>query len=125
MCSRDLDMLDAWQLEHRPVLYFFLRRFELIRWTLSGKVFHSEASRLALWRSLWLALIGYETERCSFCGWKVGLVWWCDSTALWERVTGFREGGGICCVKCFERRANKTGIALRWKPDLLSKVSGE
>lgn len=76
-------MIEAWQIEHRPILYFFFRRFELCRWTLRGKVFHPEARWYARLRALWLALTGYETERCSFCGGKVGVVWWCDSQEMW------------------------------------------
>lgn len=107
-------MIESWQIEHRPWLYFFLRRFELTRWTLRGKDFHKDARWYARILSLYLALIGYETERCLFCGWKVSVVWWCDDQVLWETVTGWKEGGGIACVNCFNERAEAQSFPLRW-----------
>lgn len=107
-------MIEAWQIEHRPVAYFFLRRFELARWTLFGKVFHKDARWYARLLALWLALTGYETERCLFCGWKVENVWWCDDQVLWTTVTGYEEGG-ISCARCFEQRARRMGILLQWR----------
>lgn len=113
MHKRDA-MIEAWQIEHRPWLYFFLRRFELTRWTLSGKDFHKDARWYARLLALYLALTGYETERCLFCGWKVGCVWWCDDQETWATVTGWREGGGIACIDCFTERAAVQGIYLRF-----------
>lgn len=107
-------MIEAWQIEHRPAFYFLLRRLELIRWTLRGKVFHPEVRWYARIGALWLAVIGYETERCCFCGWKVGRVWWCDDAELWETVTTYKDGGGISCINCFEERAAQKQIPLRW-----------
>lgn len=106
-------MIEAWQIEHRPWLYFFLRRFELTRWTLRTKL-HPEARWYALALSLWLAITGYETERCCFCGWKVEVVWWCDDQVLWETVTGYQNGSGITCVKCFDKRAYEKGLPIKW-----------
>lgn len=106
-------MIEAWQIEHRPWAYFFLRRFELIRWTLTTKL-HSEAKWYALPLSLWLAIIGHETERCCFCGWKVEVVWWCEDEIAWTTVTGYKDGGGISCVKCFDSRASTRKLSLRW-----------
>lgn len=106
-------MIEAWQIEHRPWLYFFLRRYELIRWTLTGKKLHPEAKWYALLLSLWLAITGYETERCNFCGWKVEQVWWCEDEIAWTTVTGYK-GGGISCIKCFNKRASAKSLSLRW-----------
>lgn len=111
-------MIEAWQVEHRPLAYFFLRRFELVRWTLHGKVFHADAKWYARPRALWLALVGYESERCAFCGGKVGCVWWCDDPILWTTVTGYDENG-VSCTSCFEKRAERKGITLRWRVDTL------
>lgn len=108
-------MIEAHQLEHRPWLYAIVRRVELVRWTLGGKVFHREARWYARLLALWLALTGYETERCLFCGWKVNHVWWCEDQILWGTVTGYMEGGGISCIDCFEKRASAMGFPLRWK----------
>lgn len=107
-------MIESWQIEHRPFLYFFLRRFELVRWTLFGKVFHAEARWYAPYLALWLALTGYETERCLFCGWKVEVVWWSDDPSLWAVVTGYKEGGGISCVSCFAERAERKKLFVKW-----------
>lgn len=113
-------MIEAWTIEHRPWLYFFLRRFELCRYVLRKKSLHSEAGRLARARALCLVLTGHETEICCFCGGKVGVVWWCDDDKLWATVTSYEEGGGICCVDCFESRSTAKGIALRWSVRLLT-----
>jgi hypothetical protein len=112
-------VIEAYQIEHRPVLYFFLRRLELIRWTIQSKTLHPDAKWYAPLLSLWLAITGYETERCNFCGWKVDLVWWCDNAIMWVLVTGYSKGEGICCVKCFDKRAQKQRIFLQWRVGLL------
>lgn len=117
-------MIESWQIEHRPWLYFFLRRFELIRWTLFGKVFHKEARWYARLLSLYLAVTGFETERCLFCGWKVGVIWWCNDQELWSKITGYGEGG-ICCVRCFNLRAEQKNVLLRWSVGLWAKDRGE
>lgn len=111
-------MVEAWQIEHRPVLHFFLRRLELCRWAFRGKVFHKEAPWYARWRALYLALVGFEAERCCFCGWKVPNVWWCENQDLWMQVTGYANGG-VFCSTCFESRAEELGITLRWKVNYL------
>lgn len=108
-------MIEAWQVEHRPWLYFFLRRFELTRWTLRGKVWHPETRWYARFLALYLAVTGYETERCMFCGWKVGVVWWCDDQVAWETVTGYSDGGGVSCMTCFDEKAQAKGLPLKWR----------
>jgi len=107
-------MIEAWQIEHRPWLYFFLRRFELTRWTLRGKVFHREAKWYARIAALYLALTGYETERCCFCGWKVNCVWWCSDPKTWSTATGWQDEEGVSCIRCFDERARRAGIYLRF-----------
>lgn len=109
-----MGLIEAWQIEHRPWLYFFLRRLELTRWSMRGKVLHPDARWYARLLLLWLALTGYETERCCFCGWKVGIVWWCDDQVLWETVTGWQNGEGISCIQCFNDRADRMNLPLRW-----------
>lgn len=112
-------MIEAHSFERRPVVYFFLRRAELIRWTFRHKILHPEAKWYARALSLWLAIIGYETERCGVCGWKVGMVWWCDNPIMWVLVTGYSEGEGVLCMQCFDDRAHKQGIYLQWRVELL------
>lgn len=114
-------MIEAWQIEHRPWLYFFLRRLELTRWTLRGKVLHEEAKWYARLLALYLALTGYETERCCFCGWKVGCVWWCDDQDVWATVTGWQDGDGVACLQCFNDRAESRSIYLRFVAEPLRK----
>lgn len=106
-------MIEAWQIEHRSWLYFFLRRLELTCWTMRGKVLHPDAKWYARLLLTWLALTGYETERCCFCGWKVGIVWHCDDEA-WAKITGWQDGEGISCVQCFNDRAEQMGVFLRF-----------
>lgn len=118
-------MREAWTLEHRPWLYFVLRRFELCRWAFGGKRFHPEARWYARLVALWFAVTGYETELCSFCGGKVGMVWWCDDQDLWESITGYENGGGISCVQCFDDRAERGRIYLKWRVGPLSGYTDE
>lgn len=117
-------MIEAYQIEHRPFLYFFLRRFELVRWTLNGKVFHAEAKWYAPLLALLLALMGYEYERCCFCGWKVSVVWWCDDQILWETVTGYTTNG-VLCIQCFDRHAERKGLSVKWQVGPLCGYTNE
>jgi hypothetical protein len=107
-------MIEAWQIEHRPLLYAILRRFELCRWVLFGKHFHESASWWARVRALWIVLGGHETEICCLCGRGVNAVWWCQDGALWEQVTGWIDGGGVSCMACFERAAVRQSVFLKW-----------
>ena len=59
-------------------------------------------------------------EFCHDCGREQPVIWWCESNELWAEVAGqdYVEkpyyAGGILCPKCFERRARKKGILIRW-----------
>lgn len=115
-------MLEAHRFEHRPLVYTILRRIELLNWTWGiwrGKCLHPKRPRFANARMLWLALTCYETERCDVCGWKVEVVWWCDNPGLWEKLTNYEGGGGVTCVKCFDRLAEAQGILIQWRPIVL------
>jgi hypothetical protein len=112
-------MIEAWEIEHRPWLYFFLRRFELLRWTWRRKTYRADAFWFARIRTTAWVLLGHETEICGRCGGRVNKVWWCDDPQLWIKVTGWNHGGGVLCSTCFEHFAAKRGIALRWKVGLL------
>ena len=109
-------MIEAWQVQDRPLLYAILRRFELSRWAMRKKMFANRRARL---RALLLIMSGHETEICSECGRGVNCDWWCTDNALWERVTGEADGGGVCCPRCFERMAEAKGVGLRWHVGLL------
>jgi hypothetical protein len=52
-------------------------------------------------------------EYCDDCGIRQPLVWWCNDKQLWSEITG---GVGTHCPKCFDARAAKLGIHLRWYP---------
>ena len=53
-------------------------------------------------------------EFCDDCGVRQPLTWTADD-ALWERVSGKKEGG-VLCPKCFDRRASEMGLFIRWIP---------
>lgn len=117
-------MIEAEQTKRHPWLYFLLRRLELARWTLSSKVFHRDAKWYARWLALYLALMGYEYERCCFCGWKVSVVWWCDDQVLWETVTGYTTNG-VSCIQCFDERAERMGLTVKWQVGPLCGYTNE
>lgn len=119
-----MGLIEAHQFEQRPWLYFFLRRFELTRWTLRTRL-HPEAKWYARLLALYLAITGFETERCCFCGWKVEVVWWCEDQILWETVTGYENGEGISCVACFSKRAGARSLPLKWKVGPLCGYTSE
>lgn len=66
-----------------------------------------------------LVLRGHETEICCYCGGKVGVVWWCPDGELWAKLTGWQNGGGVCCVQCFDRLADGAGILFQWQATVL------
>lgn len=116
-------MIEAWEIEHRRVQYFFLRRFEMIRYLLGRapdgsptKAWHADASWWARLRAIALVLGGHEGEICNHCGRKMEAVWWCPSNLLWAELTGWREGGGCACMRCFDRLAEEKGIFFIWQP---------
>jgi hypothetical protein len=79
---------------------------------------------VAALRVLWDAYArGHNGETCQRCG-RAYLLWWADD-ALYATVTGYtpRVGdlmGGLFCLACFDRMAERKGIILSWKPLLLS-----
>lgn len=52
-------------------------------------------------------------EHCQICGEEYSYVW-TISDELWEKVTGIKNGGGLQCIHCFEREADKKGIIIYW-----------
>lgn len=107
-------MIEAWQIEHRPLLYAILRRIELCRWAFRRKQFHPSARWPARARAVWIILGGHETEICCYCGGGVNAVWWCPDKALWQQLTGWENGGGVACMRCFEGLATERGVFLKW-----------
>lgn len=105
-------MKEAWEYKS-PIIYAIIRRVELTRYVFNSKSWHPSAKWTARVRALLLVLRGHETEICCYCGGKVGVVWWCQDSDLWSRLTGW-EDGGISCVDCFDSLAQKAGLLLQW-----------
>ncbi len=56
-----------------------------------------------------------ESEHCYDCGSAVSVVWTAPDH-MWSTVTGRPDGGGLLCVRCFDKRAEQQGVLLRWVP---------
>lgn len=70
---------------------------------------------LAKLRAFWWTIIrNHDGELCYDCGRPYEL-WWCTSSELWSRVTGYATNG-LCCPRCFDRRAERHGIVIEWNP---------
>ena len=68
---------------------------------------------VAALRQAWGALIlGDDGEACQFCG-RAYLLWHAPD-ALWMTVMGSKAG--LSCPGCFDRRASRLGLVLRWRP---------
>lgn len=73
--------------------------------------------KLMLWaKSLLqrLHLASWLVEFCHDCGVRQPLVWWADD-ALYREICG---GKGVLCPECFNKRAHRLGILLRWMPTI-------
>jgi hypothetical protein len=88
------------------------------RWSLD----HLRHGRiLGFLRTLWFTLVlGHISESCQECG-RPYLLWWADNE-LYDAVTGLGARGGcspgLFCLDCFDRKARKQGVTLRWKPEI-------
>jgi hypothetical protein len=117
-------MKEAWQYQS-PIAYFIVRRIELSRWVFRDKIWHPLATWRSRIRALILILRGHETEICCICGGAVGLVWWCKDNALWERLTEWKNGDGVCCIRCFDELAQNAGLLLLWSAGNHARQAGE
>ena len=76
----------------------------------------SEMRRIMSWplRTMkhYLAKVMCIIEYCDDCGIHMDLVWWADDS-IWNELA---PEGGCLCTRCFDRRASKKGILLRWMP---------
>lgn len=61
-----------------------------------------------------LGLGGWLIEYCQICGVRQPISWWCQSKELWMHVAGSKNA--VLCPTCFDKRAEKLGIFLRWHP---------
>ena len=59
------------------------------------------------------------TEKCMKCGSMVEQVWHADDD-VWNNLSGYPDGDGLLCIRCFDRRAQEQGVYLYWacQPDL-------
>jgi hypothetical protein len=62
----------------------------------------------------WLSRRRLVVEFCKDCGREQPLVWWTDDNQLWLDL--MKSTGGVACPECFDRRALRAGILLRWQP---------
>jgi hypothetical protein len=60
----------------------------------------------------WAIIRGHDGETCWFCGRPYPL-WWAPDD-LWAEFSG---NSGLCCPSCFDARAKKRGVWLRWRPE--------
>ena len=58
------------------------------------------------------------TEQCMNCGSMVEQTWHV-SDELWNNLSGYPQGNGVLCPRCFDRKALKRGVYLYWacQPD--------
>lgn len=79
-------------------------------------------------RQAFLAYVrGYISETCERCG-RSYFLWHADD-ALWSEVTGHRQregdiAAGLYCPACFDREAERLGITLKWRPEVLKREAG-
>ena len=75
--------------------------------------------KLRLLLKLLIIRIGFGPwliEFCYDCGRKQPVCWW-SSNELWLQLNDGKHGGAFC-PECFDKRAEKSGLLLRWKPEL-------
>jgi len=80
-------------------------------------VIHSALWRLRVLAKRLTLLLPFTTviEYCRECGCRQPLVW-TASDPLWAVVSGNGDLSGVLCPRCFDRRAVKAGLFLRWIP---------
>jgi hypothetical protein len=85
-----------------------------IRWEL-GLPFNVQVFGFrARWRERWLRYVWrYDGEHCQLCG-RSYVLWWAYD-ALYADVA---QSLGLLCPSCFDRRAGKEGLVLRWRPEI-------
>jgi len=79
----------------------------------------------ALRHAFWTYARGYVSETCERCG-RPYFLWHTDD-ALYSEVTGhpLRDDGeaprGLYCPTCFDNAADRLGIVLKWRPEVLKR----
>lgn len=66
-------------------------------------------------RAFWHAVVRrHHGELCFDCG-RPYLLWYADDDEMYRSVY-CRDGGGLICPGCFDRRARRLGLILQWMP---------
>jgi hypothetical protein len=76
---------------------------------------------MRLWFKQLLVRLGWGDrliEFCQDCGRKQPLIWRADD-ALWLALND-NKAGGVLCPQCFDDRATRKGMLLRWTAQELS-----
>lgn len=68
---------------------------------------------------IWLAHHRLIIEFCHDCGRQQPLVWW-TADQVWDE---FAHGQEPLCPQCFDWRAEKVGVLLRWVPVIDSRAA--
>lgn len=63
-------------------------------------------------------------EYCHDCGIKQSLVWRAPD-CVWREISGKPDGSGVLCPQCFNRRAERAGILLMWRPEIEHRIGGD
>ena len=63
------------------------------------------------------------TEKCMNCESMVEQVWHTEDDA-WNKLSGYPDGNGLLCIRCFDRKAQEQGVYLYWacQPDSFPKI---
>ncbi len=57
--------------------------------------------------------------QCQLCGESYNKCWSAPNY-LWKRITGKKDGSGIRCIDCFDKKAREMGMILSWDCSILS-----
>ncbi|HXI19139.1 MAG TPA: hypothetical protein VNM48_22465 [Chloroflexota bacterium] len=68
-----------------------------------------------------LAHVTVVIEFCDDCGRRQPLVWTADD-AVWAEFAP--PDGGVLCPECFDKRADRKGVMLRWVPKVAYRKGG-
>jgi hypothetical protein len=107
---------------HRDYAYAWTAGWRWIGWYARwGRV-------VAAVRAIWYTLaLGHTGEACQECG-NPYLYWWADDD-VYASVTGCgrydngEAAPGLYCLDCFDAKAQRRGIHLRWRPEVWPSVS--
>ena len=71
------------------------------------------------------ALKGHDdgTEKCMSCESMVEQTWRTEDDA-WNKLSGYPDGNGLLCIRCFDRKAQEQGVYFYWacQPSSFPKI---